>query len=92
MTTAPSMRPQVTFQARIASPAKRPSTRGLARAPISTPSKVPTPSTGTAAVAVGANIVMMPARKRSLSCQSVLVTWNGSREASPQSVRPSKAT
>src|SRR5690606_4583721 len=55
------------------------------------PSNVPTPPTGTALVG-DPSAVMMPASTRSLSCQSVLVTWKGMAECSPYAVRPSKAT
>ena len=81
----------MTFQARIASPAKRPSTCGLDNAPRITPSNDPAPSTGIDAVG-DATMVMMPVSRRWLSCQLLLVMWKGSREASPQAVRPSKAT
>ena len=46
---------------------------------------------GTAAVG-DATMVMIPVRKRWLSCQLVLDTWKGRRDAWPQAVRPSKAT
>ena len=35
---------------------------------------------------------MMPASSWSLSCQSSLTTWNGSRDRSPQAVVPVKVT
>ena len=38
------------------------------------------------------NTVISPANRRSLSCQFVLVTRNGSLERSPHAVAPSNAT
>ncbi len=75
----------------MARPLNEPSTRGFPRSPSITPSNSPTPPSGTDEVGA-ATIVMMPARKRWLSCQSALETWNGSRDALPQPVVPSKAT
>ncbi len=85
-----SISPQLTSQARISEPVNRPSMRGRRNAPSMTPSNLPTPSIGMARVGAP-NAVMIPARKRSLSCQLRLVTRNGIFDRSPYAVAPSNA-
>ena len=61
--------------------------RGFENAASITPSNSPLPSIATAPVGAP-NVVMMPASTRSLSCQSMLVTWNGICDLWPNAVRP----
>ena len=73
------------------SPVNAPSTRGARNGPVRTPSNVPAPATGIARV-LAPKALIIPASRRSLSCQSRLVTWKRSVARSPQAVRPSKET
>ena len=91
MTTAARPVPQSTSHARTCSPSNVPSMRGRLNASSMVPVNSPDPPTGTAPVG-DPNAVMIPASSRSLSCQSVLATWNGMRDRSPYAVRPSKVT
>ena len=78
--TSPCHAPQSTSQIRSCSAANRPSTRGRPRSPSITPSNVPFPAIRTTRDG-RPNAVNTPARIRSLSCQSLLTTWNGMRGA-----------
>ena len=91
MTRPASPSPQLTSNARMSSATKCPSTRGRLSASVITPENSAVPPTVIALVGAP-NAVIMPASTRSLSCRSVLVTWNGMRELSPHAVRPLNVT
>ena len=91
MTARPVTEPQTTSKARIRSPANRPSMRGFRTSLTNVPSNVPCPPTGKTPVG-NPKAVSAPAKTRSLSCQSALVTWNSMLDRSPYAVRPCSST
>src|SRR5258705_11348674 len=91
MTVEPFAAPQTTSNARMRSPTNIPSMRGREKLFSMTPSNVPYPLIGIALVGLP-NAVIRPASRRSLSCQSALLTWNGMRVLSPYAVLPSNST
>ncbi len=91
MTARPVAAPQTTSKARMRSPANRPSMRGRRTLLTITPSNVPCPPIGKTLVR-DPNAVSIPAKMRSLSCQSALVAWKLMRDRSPYAVRPSSST